>query len=129
VRFDRSGANHIAFVRGFVDARVFRCLHAEPSGLYIKAVAERLVVLVHVNRRSGAGSQLRGSADVIDVRMGDHDHFHRESMTFDDVDDFGDVVAWINNNRFARRLITEDGAVAGKRPDGQYFVDHWFPIR
>ena len=56
--------------------------------------------------------------------MGDDDLLHFEMVLVENGDDVIDVIAGIDDHGFAGGFITDDGAVALERADGEYFVDH-----
>ena len=71
-------------------------------------------------------AQFLRAADVIDMRVRDHDHLHVELVAFEDGDDFGNVVTGIDHDRLAADFIADHGAVASQHADGQNFVNHRF---
>ena len=71
------------FVGGHVDARILRRLHPQPGGLYRKLIAQESIRLMHVDRRSGQSAQFLRAADMIDMRVRDYNHFHREPVLCD----------------------------------------------
>ncbi len=69
-------------------------------------------------------AQFLRAADVIDMRVGDHDHLHGELVAIEDGDDFGNVVTRIDHNSLAADFVGDHGAVTAEHPDGQSFVNH-----
>jgi hypothetical protein len=61
---------------------------------------------------------------MIDVGMGDHDLLDLQVMLADEPEDVLNVIAGIDDHRFASGFIADDRAVALQRPDGEDFVDH-----
>jgi aminomethyltransferase len=64
------------------------------------------------------------AADVIDVRVRDHNGLHREIVFAQTLLDLRDVVSRIDNNGFASRFVAKNRTVALKHADGQNNVDH-----
>src|SRR5580698_3622994 len=124
VRPDRSRANNIALPRGRVDPRIFGRFHAEPRGLHIESIAQHLVVLMHVYRSARKCPQLLRPADVIDMRVRDHDRFNSQAMAIEDFDDFGNLVSGIDHDRLAAGFVADHGAVASQHSNRQSLVNH-----
>ena len=60
---------------------------------------------------------------MIDMAVSNDDGFDFELVLIQDFSDFGNFVARIDNDRFARLFVAEDGAVAAELADGQNEVD------
>jgi len=54
----------------------------------------------------------------------DDNPFDLEIVFLDERKNVAYIIAWVNDHRFMRSLVTDDGTVALKRPDRQDFVDH-----
>jgi hypothetical protein len=87
------------------------------------------IVLIHVNRRPGRLLQLRGAADVIDMRMRDDNRFHLKIMPPQYLQNIFDLIARIDDHRLARLLIPENRAITLQRTDGQDLVDHSYTLQ
>jgi hypothetical protein len=61
---------------------------------------------------------------MIDVRMRNHDHFHFESVTGENIHDAGNVITRIDDDSFSGRFIANDGTVAGEKAHRQDLVNH-----
>ena len=64
------------------------------------------------------------AADVIDMRMRDHDGFHMQAVPLEHGFDARQVVARIDHHRVARLLIAENRAVALQHAHRQDFMHH-----
>jgi len=98
--------------------------HSAPERLDVEHFEQGVVVLVEQDGRAGGGAEFHGSADVVNVGVGDDDLFDLEIVLADEGEDVVDVVARINDHGFAGGLVADDGAVAVQRADGEDFVDH-----
>jgi hypothetical protein len=63
-------------------------------------------------------------ADMIDMGVGNHDHFHLEEMAVEDLDNRGNIVAGIDHNCLPCDFIPDHGTIARQQPYWQDFVDH-----
>ena len=97
---------------------------AKPSGLYVHELDQGEIELVIEDGCSGDAFELLGAGDVVDVGVGDDDLFDGEVMAGKDGEDAGDIVAGVYDDGLARGLVSEDGAVALERTDGEGFKDH-----
>jgi len=111
-----------------VDFYFSRGGHADPLGLYVQHFQEVIIVLVEQDGRAGGGAEFHGSADVVDVSVGDDDLFDLQIVLGDYGLDVGDVVAGVDDHSFAGEFVTDDGAVALQGSDGDDFVDHGFIV-
>ena len=98
--------------------------HAQPAGLDVHHLDQRKVARVVEDGGAGEALQARGAGDVVDVGVGDEDLLDGELVALQDGHDARDVIAGIDDDGFAGGLVTEDGAVALQRADGEDFVDH-----
>src|SRR6201999_3912493 len=68
--------------------------------------------------------QACGAADVVDVAVRDHNLLQRELVLREESEDLRNVVAGVDDHRFAGRLVAENRAVALERADGKGLEDH-----
>src|SRR5882724_6659495 len=61
---------------------------------------------------------------MVDVGVRDDDLLHLQIMLADDGGNVFNVVAGIDDHRFARGLVPNDGAIALQRAHWQNFVNH-----
>jgi hypothetical protein len=92
--------------------------------LFIQHFQQGVVVLVEQDRGAGGGAELHGSANVVDVGVGDDDLLDLKLVLSEERDHVVDVVAGVNDHGFVSGLVADDGAVALQRADGENFVDH-----
>ena len=102
--------------------------YADPGGLHVEHFQKSVVVLVEQDGGAGRGSEFHGSADVVDVGVGDDDLFDLEIVFADQGQDVIDVVAGVDDHGFVGGLVADDRAVALQRADGEDFVDHAFIV-
>src|SRR5580698_9654522 len=93
----------LAVGEGFVGRSRFRGCDAQPGGLLVHDFQLRQIVLVQQDGRAGEALELEGAADVVDA---------------------ADLFAGINDDGLAGLLVTENGAVALQRADGEGFENH-----
>jgi folate-binding protein YgfZ len=120
----RAQRERVALARLGVDFSAGRRLHAEPGSLHIQIVIQRLVILIHVDRCARRRLQFRRAANVIDVRMSNHDRLHREQMPPQYGLNVVNIVAGIDHNGFTRFFVTEYGAIAMKDTHGKNLMNH-----
>src|SRR5215469_15370601 len=73
-----------------------------------------MIILVHQDGRAGRGFQLHGSANVVDVRVRDHDLLERELFLPQDFQDIFDLVAGIEDDLALPEKIVNEMAVSMK---------------
>ena len=100
------------------------CFHVQPACLYVERIQKLAVSFIHVNRCAGELAQLMRSCNVVNVGVRNHDSGHPKLMFVEHLRDPADLIAGVYDDRFVRRLISEDGAVAAEQSDGKYLVDH-----
>jgi hypothetical protein len=66
---------------------------------------------------------------MIDMRMRDHDCFDFELMALEHFRDLFDFVPGIDDDRFTRLLVAEDGAIALEEANRQDDVNHSIAAR
>ncbi len=98
--------------------------HADPGGLHVEHFQQSVIILVEQDGSAGGGAEFHGSADVVDVGVGDDDLFDLEIVFADQGEDVFDFVAGVDDHGFVRGFVADDGAVALQRADGEDFVDH-----
>ena len=96
----------------------------EPASLNVHHFDQREVVLVIENGRAGELLEAMGSGDVVDVGVGDDDLFDREVVGGKDGHDAGNVVTGVDDDGLVGGFVSQDGAVALERADGENLVDH-----
>ena len=119
-----AGADFVSRADAAVDGHVLRSLHADPRGLHVEHLQQRVIVLVEQNGRTGEPLQLHRSANVIDVRVGDNNLLHGEAVTLDDAHDVRYVVSGIDDDSFLGLLIADHRAIALQRTDRKDLVNH-----
>jgi hypothetical protein len=97
---------------------------AEPAGLNVHHFDQGEILLVVEDGGAGELLEAMGSGDVVDVGVGDDDHFDGEAMPGDDGHDAGDVIARVDDDGFVGVLVAQNGAVALQRTDREDLVDH-----
>jgi hypothetical protein len=107
-----------------VDFHFSRRGYADPCGLDIEHLKQFVIVLIKQDGRAGGGSQLHRAADVVDVRMGDHDLFYLQAMLVYQREHALDFVARIDDHGFMGDLVSDNGAVTLQRADRKNLVDH-----
>ena len=101
--------------------------HAQPTGLGRKALDERVVGLVHIDRRAGQCLELAGTPNVVDVRVSDDNPLHCQPVPLQDRLDSVDFVTRIDDNCLPSGFVSKNGAVALQHADRHHFVDHrWY---
>lgn len=83
-----------------------------------------MIVLVEQDGSASGGAEFHGSANVIDVGVGDDDLLDLEIVLADESENVFDVVAGVDDHGFTRGFVSDHGAVALERADGEDFVDH-----
>jgi hypothetical protein len=116
--------DELAILEGVVGGRDGGGGDAEPTGLNVHHFDQREIVLVVEDGGTGELLEPMGSGDVVDVGVGDDDFFDGESVGGEGGHDARNVVAGINYDGFVGVLVSEDGAVALQRTDGEDLVDH-----
>ena len=107
-----------------VDSNLARRGNADPRCLYVEHFQQRVVILIEQDWGASLRAQLRRSAYVIDVGVGDDDLFYYQVVLADDGENIFNIVARIDHHGFVRGLIADDGAVTLQRADGKDLVDH-----
>ena len=96
--------------------------NAEPAGLDVHHADQGKIVLVVEDGGAGELLEALGAGDVVDVGVSDEDLLEGELVLLEQGEDAGDVVAGIDDDGLAGDLVSEDGAVALERADGEDFV-------
>ena len=68
--------------------------------------------------------RLKRAADVVDVGVGDENLLELEAVRCKQIVDARDLLAGIDDDRFSRRFVAENGAVALQRADWKGLEDH-----
>src|SRR5688572_25507708 len=95
------------------------CRHTNPLRLHVELVQEQNVGLVNRCGGSGLFLELIDSADMINMSMRANDLFQGESMLLETGKDDVRVIPGIDDNRFSRLLIAQNGAVACQHTDSE----------
>ncbi len=98
--------------------------HADPRCLHGQHLEQRRIALVEQDGGAGGALELHCAAHVVNVRVRHYDLLHRKAVPLHEREHLLDVVTRVNDHRFARLLVTDDGAVALQRADGDNFVNH-----
>src|SRR6478672_7730519 len=114
----------VRLTEAVVDLNLPGCWHTDPRRLHIKHLEEGVVILVQENGRSRGGSQLHGSADVIDVRVGDDDLLNLKLVLPYQPEHLLDVVPRIDHDCFVTSLVSDYRTVALQRTDGNDLMNH-----
>ena len=122
---ERSGGDRFSGRDAAVDFDFARGAHADPRSLHVQHFQKSIIVLVEQNGSAGGGAEFHGSANVVDVGVGDDDLFDLEIVLADESENVVDVVAGIDHHGLVGSLVADDGAVALEGADGKDFVDHW----
>jgi hypothetical protein len=121
---ERTGSNGFAGRNAAVDFNFAWIAHADPCGLRVEHFQKSVVVLVEQDGSAGGGAEFHGSADVVDVGVGDDDLFDLQVVFAKQGLDVFDIIAGVDDHGFVSGLVADDGAVALQRADGEDFVDH-----
>ena len=81
---------------------------------------------MHEHRRARVLVELAQTAHVIDMRVGADNGLYSELVTAEEVQNAIDFIAGINDQRFARDRIADDGAIALQHAHGDGDVDQPF---
>ena len=114
----------LAVGEGFVGRSCFRGCDAQPGGLLVHDFQLRQIVFVEQDGRAGEALELEGAADVVDVAVGDENLLELEAKLVEAAMDAADLFAGIDDDGLAGLLVTENGAVALQRADGEGFENH-----
>ena len=128
IRGERSGGDCFSGRDAAVDFYFSRRRHADPDSLRVQHLQQGKVVLVKQNGCACRGAKFHGSADVVDVGVGDDDLLNLEIVFTDDAEDVFDFVTRVDDHGFVRGLVADDGAVALQWADRDDFVDHGFIV-
>ena len=124
IRFQASSRQRIRVAGALVNLYGPGRSDANPSGLNVHHLEQRLVVLIQKNGRSGRGPQLHRSTNMVDMRVGDNNLLDFEIVFANQRQYVFDIIAGINDHPFARSLIADDRAIALQRADGDDFMNH-----
>jgi hypothetical protein len=117
--FEAEDAGGEAVVRALIERRLLRRRDADPGSLHLHHAENGQVGLVEEDGCAGDAAELRGAADVVDMRMGDDDLLQSELAPGEPGEDIGDLVAGVDDDRFPGLQIGEQGAIAAERADGE----------
>ena len=119
-------ADEQAVAEVFVRRSGFGSINAEPTGLFSHDFELGQVVFIHEDGGTGELFEFEGAADVVDVGVGDENLLELEAEGVEAASDAADFVAGIDDDGFASFLVSQDGAVALQRANGEGFEDHGF---
>jgi hypothetical protein len=102
--------------------------HAHPHGLRVEHFQKSIIILIEQDWCTGGDAEFHGSADVVDVSVGDDDVFDLQVVLTDESENVLNVVPRIDDHGFAGALVADDGAVALQGSDWEDFVDHGFIV-
>ena len=85
--------------------------------------------MVEQDGGAGGGAEFHGSADMVDVGVGDDDLFDLKIVFADYAEDVFDLVAGVDDHGFVGGFVTDYRAVALQGADGEDFVDHGFIVQ
>jgi hypothetical protein len=97
---------------------------SDPARLFVQRSVEREVTGVEQRRAVRPVFQIRQGTDVIEMGMRVNKARGAQSALGEQRDDLIDVVAAVDDDRFAALLVTDDGAVACKRTNREVLDDH-----
>jgi hypothetical protein len=98
--------------------------HAEPRGLLVEQFQQSVIILVEQDGRARGRAKLHGSADVVDMRVGDDDLLDLQIVFADERQDVFDVIARVDDHRFVRGFVADQGAITLQGANREDFVDH-----
>jgi hypothetical protein len=92
--------------------------------LRVEHFQKSIIILVEEDGSAGGGSEFHGSANVINVSVGDDDLLDLQVVLADKSKNVLNVVARVDDHGFPSSLVADYGAVALQRADGKNFMDH-----
>lgn len=116
----------LAVDEAFIGGRDFRGGDADPSGLLVHHLEKGKVILVQKNGGTGQSFELQGSADMVDMGVGDEDLAQLEAKLAQPSVNATNLVSRIDHNCFACDLVPKKRAVALERADREGLEDHAF---
>ncbi len=116
--FERAPAQGVPLFQQLIDFRQIRRGYAKESGLDVHRLIEWQVVAVHQDGSAGKLVELGEPSDVIDVRVRADNRLDGEPVPAKHVEDSGNFIARINDQRLARHGIAYDRAVALQQAHG-----------
>jgi hypothetical protein len=117
-----------AIGEGFVGRGSFRSGNADPCGLFGHDLEKGKIVFVEEDGSAGEGFELEGSADVVDVGVGDENLLQGQAVGFKALVNAGDLVAGVDDDSFASFFVAEKSAIALQRADRKGLEDHGFIV-
>ena len=117
-----------AIGKGLVGRGGLRGGNADPRGLFGHDLHEGKIVFVEEDGGPGKGLELEGSADVVDVGVGDENLLQSQAVGFEALVNAGGLVAGVDDDSLAGLLVAEKSAIALQRADGKGLQDHGFIV-
>ena len=102
-----------------------RRFSSNPRSLHIQHFQQCVIVLVQQDGSTSGLLELHRTANVVNVRVCDDDLFKLELVIVEDGKDSLDLIARIDDQRFACALVANDRAVTAENADGEDLVDHY----
>ncbi len=101
----RAKHERIRLAQTVVNLDLARAFHPDPRCLQIQHLQQRVVILIEQNGSAGGGPQLHRPANVIDVSVGNDDLFDLKVVLLDEFQNVFNIVAGIDDHRFARGFV------------------------
>lgn len=117
-------ADALPLGKAFIGRSGFRRGDAEPGGLHFHHVEQCEIVLVKQDGCAGEPLEAECAADMVDVGVGYENLLELEAERGEAAVNACDLVARIDDDGLAGLLVSEDGAIALERADGEGFEDH-----
>ncbi|ABC32391.1 hypothetical protein HCH_05738 [Hahella chejuensis KCTC 2396] len=122
-------ADFIALVQPAIRGKLLRCRKAEHHALLRQGIDPEFVLIFRpFDRNFMSLRQLRSSAGVIYVSMGQQHFLQRQPVAGQYRFDFGEIAAWVHHSSLTRFFTPEHGAVLNKRGNGHNFVFHDYSL-
>jgi len=95
-----------------IDGRLLRSLDPQPARLHVDVVVEDLVQRVHEHGSAGERLEFGGSADMVDMRVGDDNRLAMEARSRERLFYHRNVVAGIDDDGFSGFRVAKNRAIA-----------------
>ena len=119
-----AGAHHVSVAEIAVERDDRGRRHPEPARLFAHGRVERKVGRMQQTARARSFAQIAERADMVDVRVRVHEVGRANAESVEPSHDALDLVAAVDDDRLAARLVGDDRAVAAERSDREMFDDH-----
>src|SRR5579872_608 len=124
VRCQRSGLYRIRLADVLVDIDFAGASYADPRGLDVEHLEQFVIVLVEQDGSAGRRPQLHGSANMVDMRVGNDNLLYLQVVFAHYCENVLYFSAGIDDHGFVRGLVANHRAVALQRANGKDFVNH-----